>query len=290
MIVKEQTRVFYGRMKFRRTLLIISVTMIAFCLTLYFQSVETIKSVNIDPTLNVQYDEERSHSLKDFNRGLVGQTIEGIIQVIFEKNKLAGKKTRVMEIGAGNGRMIMELKKLFPDVEFYGVNKEKTHGFYRRESFALAGVNFGIFKSAELEGMELPYVLFEDLDFGTKIPYDDGKFDVIYSLNALRGFKYKFELLSEILRVLKLDGVSIHTGLPPINVYSRGVVLSLPEAVSELRRRGLAIQLLDGGEGILFRKTGKVESFPVVPHQPIPQNPDALSQELKRPEMGYNLL
>lgn len=276
-------------MNFRRTLLIFSITMIAFCLTLYFQSEETVKSVNIDPTTNVLYNQESSHSLAELDEKLAPLSLENVIRQVSEKNKLAGEKTRVMEIGSGNGRVLMELKRLFPEVEFYGVTKEKTHEFYRRESFGVTAVNFGIYNMNELEGLELPYVIFQDLDFGSPIPYADNKFDVIYSQNTLRHFKYKFELLSEILRVLKPEGVSVHTDLPPINVYDKGVVIDIHEAVLEFRKRGIAIQLLEAGNGILFRKTRQGEVFPVTPHQPIPLTPESLSQELRRPEMGYNL-
>lgn len=289
MIVKEAPPVFHQRMNFRRWLLFFSITMIAFCLTLYFQSVETVKSVNFDPTMNVMVDMEKSHSLAELDQKLGTNSIEQFIQVVYEKNKLAGEKTRVMEIGSGNGRVIMELKKLFPDVEFYGVVKEKTHDFFRRESFAVTAVNFGIFGKSDLEGLELPYAVFEDLDFGNPIPYADNRFDLIYSQNTLRHFKYKFELFNEIFRVLKQGGISIHTDLPPINIYDNGVVLSLSESIIEFRRRGMNVQLIDG-DGILFRKTRATESFPVTPHQPIPASTENLPQELRRPEMGYNLL
>lgn len=276
-------------MNFRRWLLIFSITMIAFCLTLYFQSVETVKSVNLDPTMNVLYNKESSHSLADLDKKLGSNRIEQTIQLVYEKNKLAGEKTRVMEIGVGNGRVIMELKKLFPDVEFYGVSKEKTHEFYRRESFAVTAVNFGIFSKTELEGMELPYVIFQDLDFGATLPYADNRFDFIYSQNTIIHFKYKFELLNEIFRVLKTGGESIHTDLPVINVYENGVILSLPELITEFRRRGISVQAIDG-DGIFFRKTRAGEAFPVTPHQPVPASTENLPQELRRPEMGYNLL
>lgn len=288
MIVKEVPRVNNESMNFRSWLLAFSITMIAFCLTLYFQSSETEKSVNFDPTMNVVYDKETSHSLADLDQKLGTNSIEQLIQVVYEKNKLAGEKTRVMEIGSGNGRVIMELKKLFPDVEFYGVVKEKTHEFFRRESFAVTAVNFGIFTRNDLEGLELPYAVFEDLDFGTGIPYADSRFDLIYSQNTLRHFKYKFELFNEIFRVLKPGGVSIHLDLPPINIYDNGVVLSFSESIIEFRRRGMNVQSIDG-DGILFRKTKKDEAFPVTPHQPIPAESENLPQELRRPEMGYNL-
>lgn len=276
-------------MYFRRTLLIFSITMIAFCLTLYFQSVETVKNVDLDPTMSVQYNEESSHSLVDLNEKLRPQKIENIIQLVHEKNKMAGEKTRVMEIGAGNGRVIMELKKLFPDIEFYGVNKEKTHEFYRRESFAVTAVNLGILTKEQLAEMELPFVIFQDLDYGTRLPYSENKFDVIYSQNTIRHFKYKFELLNEILRVLKPGGVSLHTDLPVINVYDKGVVLDTQEMILEFRKKGMDLNMLETEGSIIFKKKEEGSLFPVSPHQQIPANPENLPQELRRPEMGYNL-
>ncbi|MFL5785477.1 MAG: class I SAM-dependent methyltransferase [Bacteriovoracaceae bacterium] len=277
-------------MYFRRTLLVFSITMIAFCLTLYFQSEETVKNVKLDPTMNVQLNDDKSHSLAEFNEKITPQKLEDIVGLIFEKNKMAGEKTRVMEIGAGNGRVIMELKKLYPEVEFYGVNKEKTHEFYRRESFAVTAVSFGIMTRAELENVELPFVIFADLDFGKRLPYSGNKFDVIYSQNTLRHIKYKFELFNELLRILKPDGISIHADLPPLNIYEKGVVLEMNDAFLEFRKRGLDVTLLENGSSVMFRKRGDSQIFPVSPHQPIPENVDNLPQELMRPEMNYNLI
>ena len=277
-------------MYFRRTLLIFSVTMIAFCLTLYFQSVDTVKSVNMDPTMNVQYNSERSHSLTDLELKLRPQKLTSIIQTIVEKNRFSGEKTRVMEIGAGNGRVIMELKKLFPDVEFYGVNKEKTHEFYRRESFAVTALSYEIMTRTELSNSELPYVIFQDLDFGARLPYSDNKFDVIYSQNTVRHIKYKFELFNELTRVLKPGGISLHADFPAVNIYTKGLVLDLSAAIHEMRKRGFDVALLENGETLMFRKKSEFPLFPVSPHQPIPENTENLPQELRRPEMGYNLL
>lgn len=264
--------------------------MIAFCLTLYFQSEDTVKAVNLDATMNMVYNEESSHSLFDLNEKLKPQRIEDVIRIIHERNRMAGIKTRVMEIGAGNGRVLMELKKLFPEAEFYGVNKEKTKEFYRRESYAVTAISLNIMNKAELESIELPFVIFEDLDFGARLPYGENKFDVIYSQNTLRHFKYKFELLNDILRVLKKGGVSFHTDLPAINVYDKGVVLDIDEAIFEFRKRGMDVSLLDNDNAIMFRKKEENIGFPVTPHQPIPENLESLPQELRRPEMGYNLI
>src|SRR5690606_12211020 len=146
--------------------------------------------------------------LSDFNKKIAPHKLEDILREIYEKNRTSGERTRVMEIGAGNGRVLMELKKLFPNVEFYGINKEKTHTFYRRESFILTALKFEIFSKQEVEDIELPYVVFQDMDFGARIPYAENKFDLIFSQETISYIKYKFELFNEIMRVLKPAGIS----------------------------------------------------------------------------------
>lgn len=276
-------------MSFRTALLLFSFTIIGFCLSLYFQTSQAPSTVNWDEYTNLQYNEDRSHSLEDLNEKIAPYQLQNIVREISERNEMAGEKTRVMEIGAGNGRVIMELKKLFPKVEFYGINKEKTHTFYRRESFILTALKFQLFTKEELADTELPYVVFQDMDFGNRIPYDQNKFDLIFSQNTFRHIKYKFELMNEILRVLKPQGISIHADLPSINIYSKGLVMDFKEAVAEMRKRDLDIKLLEDNRSLYFKKRRDDDNFPLIPHQAIPANTNNLPQELRRPEMGYNI-
>lgn len=245
--------------------------------------------MNWDQYKNLQYNEERSHSLADLDQKLIPFKLEDIIQEIYEKNRLAGEKTRVMEIGAGNGRALMELKKIFPDIEFYAINREKTHTFYRRESFMLTALKFEIFSKTDIEAIDLPYLVFQDLDFGNRIPYDANKFDIVYTQEVIPQIKYKFELFNEIMRVLKPGGISYHTDVSGINIYAKGLVLDLRDALAEFRRRGFDITTLEDRDTIRFRKGIDNSLFPVEPHQPIPANINNLSTELRRPEMGYNI-
>jgi len=266
-----------------------SVILIGVCLTLYFQSDRQVQSMNWDEYTNLQYNEERSHSLEEFNQKIAPYKLEDEIQKILEKNRLAGQKTRVMEIGSGNGRVLMELKKLYPEVEFYGINKEKTHTFYRRESFILTALKFEIMTKPELENTELPYVVFQDIDFGARIPYDEDKFDLVFSQNVIRYIKYKFELFNEILRILRNGGISFHTDLPPIHIYEKGVILDFKDAIGEIRRKGIEMRLLEGQRSVMFKKGDENSLFPVSPHQPVPSKAESMTQEQRRPEMGYNL-
>ena len=262
--------------------------MIGFCLTLYFQSDSAVQSMHVDQYKSLNYNKARSHSLAEFNEKIIPLRIEDVISEVYEKNKLLGEKTRVMEIGFGNGRVLIELKKLFPDVEFYGINKEKTHTFYRRESFILTALKFDLMSKVEAKNMILPYVVFQDLDFGQRIPYADNKFDVIYSQSTLAYVRYSFELFNDIMRVLKKGGVSLHADVTGVNIYSRGVIISMKQASYEFRKKGIDIYVLDNPGSLRFKKPDHNVLFPVTPHQTIPPNFENISSEQKRPEMNYN--
>jgi ubiquinone/menaquinone biosynthesis C-methylase UbiE len=276
-------------MGLRNTLLFISIIIIGFALSLFFQSGFENKEEQWDQYENFNFGQEKSLTLQGLNADILPYRLDDVIQEIYEKNRLAGEKTRVMEIGSGEGRLLMELKKRFPDVEFYGVTQQKSHDFYRRESYIITGLKYGIFTKSEMQQIELPYVVFQELDFGPKLPYENSKFDLIYSNNFISKIKYKFELLNEVMRVLKPGGVSFHTEVKGLHIYKDGVVLELRDALAEIRRKGIEINTLEDRTSIRFRKTGDLYIFPVTPHQPIPINDQGISQEFRRPEMNYNL-
>ena len=275
-------------MNLRNILLLFSSVMIVFCLTLYFQNDNSVESMNFEQYKNLNYNKSRSHSLAEFNEKIAPLRIEDQVSEVYEKNKILGEKTRVMEVGFGNGRVLIELKKLFPDVEFYGINKSKTLTFYRRESFILTALKFNLMTEVEAKEMILPYIVFQDLDFGQRIPYDDNKFDLSYSQSTLPYIRYTFELFNEIMRVLKKDGVSIHADVTGVNVYSKGVIISMKDASKEFRKKGIDFYVLENPQSVRFKKNFDTV-FPVTPHQPIPASLKNLSIDQNRSDMSYNL-
>jgi SAM-dependent methyltransferase len=264
--------------------------MLVFCLTLYFQADTPVQSFHYEEYKNLQYNETRSHSLAELNKKISPLRLEDLIADIYEKNKFLGEKTRVMELGFGNGRVLMELRKKFPDIELYGINKEKTITFYRRESFILTALKFNIMNKEEAEAMFLPFVIFQDLDFGHKIPYDDNKFDLIFSQGTIPHIRYTFELFNENIRILKTDGVGVHTDVTGVNIFNNGLQLSFKDATKEFRKLGHEIFVLDNPQSLRFKKKSGISTFPVNPQQAIPSQIKDLSNELRRPEMNYNII
>jgi SAM-dependent methyltransferase len=153
----------------------------------------------------------------------------------------------------------------------------------------MTALKFGIFNQYEIENLELPYVVFQDLDFGSEIPYGNEKFDLVFSQNTIEHVKYKFELFNSILRILRSGGLSFHTDLRGVNIYHKGVLLDLRDAFAELRKRGIEINTLEDKSSLRFRKGVGSTVFPLTPHQEIPKNLSSLSQEMRRPDMSYNI-
>lgn len=262
--------------------------MIIFCLTLYFQPTKVGQSISLDHYSHLNYNEESSHSLSDFNRKIAPYKLEEIIKDRYTKNKLRQQKTRVMEIGFGNGRVLMELKKLFPEIEFYGINKEKSLTFYRRESFVHTALKFEIM-SKEKANENLPYIVFKDLDFGNHIPYNDNRFDVIYSQNTLTHLRYSLEVINETLRVLKPGGISIHSDLGELKIFSKNIPLSLKDMAIELRKRGFIFQSIESSQSIRIDKNKRKLKLPFTPQTPVPSKTEGLPVEQRKSGMNYQL-
>jgi SAM-dependent methyltransferase len=277
-------------MGLRAFLIITSFIIIMFCVSLVFEDDQDTRSFFIEGYQDLDYHESRSHSLEDLNQKIAPLKIEDVITEALDKNRQAGNKTRVMELGTGNGRVLMALKKKFPDVEFYGINKEKTHTFYRRESYIHSALRFGIFSKKEIESLELPYAVFMDLDYGNSIPYGDQKFDLIFSQSTLHYIKYKFELFNEILRLLKPGGVSIHTHFKGVRVHLNNITLDPVDTIDELRKRGMDIRGLETKSSILFKRGTNLKNFPLKSRVPIQDaKQKSLQSDFFDPENDYDI-
>ena len=104
-------------------------------------------------------------------------------------DKLQGDM-RVLDIGTGPGTIPLNLKKLFPDIHFLGI--DISTGMIREARGHAAGAN-------------LPLSLC--VGDGESLPLGSGSIDGIISLFAMHHMDHPERLLKEIDRVLKPDGV-----------------------------------------------------------------------------------
>lgn len=127
----------------------------------------------------------------------------GIAQETIRKAISLESTVRILEIGTGEGRVLMQLKKLFPDIELYGVNKEPWNEMKGPESLEKTALYYKIFTQEELQGITLPKIEFYD---AKELSFEDNYFDIIISQYAIPYIDRKDRFLEEAWRILKKGG------------------------------------------------------------------------------------
>lgn len=164
--------------------------------------------------------------------------------------KNAKAPVRVLELGCGEGRVLMQLRKLFPASELYGINKSPWPAMKGSQSLKRTGTYYKIFTKKEINKIKLPKIYFYDAS--KKLRFKDNYFDVIYSQVAIHYFERKDMLLEEVWRVLKPGGYAfLHIDTygkhypdfmqhpsPRFLIYKNDKLYPLKNFVSDLKKKG----------------------------------------------------
>lgn len=110
---------------------------------------------------------------------------------------------RVLEIGCGEGRALLELRRRFPDAALHGINRHPWDAMRGSESLPDVARFHTIFTEAELAAVALPVIHFLDAQ---RLPFADGSFDVVLSQGAIHYMARKDRVLEEVWRVLAPEG------------------------------------------------------------------------------------
>lgn len=106
---------------------------------------------------------------------------------------------RVLDAGCGTGNLeLFVSEKPHPPVEFHGVD-------FSPEMLA----------RARHKCRDLDFVSFAQCDLNKPLPYPDGSFDRIVSINVLYALERRDETMQELLRVLKPEGRIVLTSPTP---------------------------------------------------------------------------
>jgi len=138
----------------------------------------------------------RRRSLADFN----AKFGDGIVEHTLREAIASQESVRLLEIGCGEGRVLMELRKLFPSIEIHGINKKTWPAMNGQKSLITTGTNYKIFTREEARNVELPIPHFYD---AAQLRFPDHYFDVVISQVSIYQVKRKDLLLQEVWRVLK---------------------------------------------------------------------------------------
>jgi len=190
-----------------------------------------------------------SRSIADFDAkfgdGAIVREIAGRMRV--------DSTARVLEIGCGEGRVLMELRRAFPDVELHGINRRPWTLMQGSQSLPDTAVYYRIYEPRELPGVGLPTVHFCD---AASLPFPADHFDVIVSQVAVPYVARKDQLLAEVWRTLKPGGAAFlhmdstrgdETGLvggdSPCLVLYRGTQrVAAAEFFARVRSRGFDVR------------------------------------------------
>jgi ubiquinone/menaquinone biosynthesis C-methylase UbiE len=125
-----------------------------------------------------------------------------LIQKFIEKRLESEKQVRVLEIGFGEGKCLIDLSVKFPQkkVNLYGINIKKLGNMHKKSDFLSNARKFG----EEIEKDNLPTPYFYDAGKGLK--FKDNYFDIIISQVAIHYVWDKAKLIEEVWRTLKLNG------------------------------------------------------------------------------------
>jgi ubiquinone/menaquinone biosynthesis C-methylase UbiE len=181
----------------------------------------------------------------------------------FIKQRLASQKViRVLELGFGDGKCLLDLREAFPDrrVELYGVIRKKSKVISRRKDFEVAAKMFGMaFPKQRL----LPKPYFYDAGNGLK--FESNYFDVIISQVAFHYVGDKAKLIEEFWRVLKPKGkafveidsfqknypdfLQINKETPRFVIYRNDKLVKLSSYLKKFRDKGYNIKLKQKSSG-----------------------------------------
>jgi len=174
----------------------------------------------------------------------------------FIKKRLKSEKiVRVLELGFGEGKCLLDLRTIFPDkqVELYGINLKKEGEMYGRNDFAK---NARKFKLPVPKPLLLPKPSFYDA--GEGLHFKSNYFDIIISQIAIHYVANKSKLLEEFWRVLKVQGkaflnvdsyetyypdfLQINKETPRFVIYEDNKLIKLSGHLNKFRNKGFDIR------------------------------------------------
>ncbi|MBW3013433.1 class I SAM-dependent methyltransferase [Candidatus Woesearchaeota archaeon] len=195
----------------------------------------------------------------------------------FIKERLKSQKVvRVLELGFGEGKCLLDLRTIFPDkrVELYGVNDIKKGNMHQRKDFAANAGKFGL---SVPKPTLLPKPFFYDAGNGLK--FKSNYFDVIISQVAFPYVGDKAKLIEEFWRVLKPQGrtfvhiddykkdypdfLQINKETPRFVIYDSNKLIKLSSILNKFRKKQYDIRLKKNkhGQTLLLIKKNKTKSI-----------------------------
>lgn len=147
----------------------------------------------------------RGRGLAEFKRKFKWSLVKWILKRAHSQHR----EPRVLEVGCGEGRLLLDLLKRFPGADLHGLNKEPWRGFREQKGIRKVAKRCGIFSPAELDAIvpdRLPKMHFGE---ASELPFESGIFDLVVSHLAFPHIERRIETVEEIYRVLRPRGMAL---------------------------------------------------------------------------------
>ncbi|MAG01820.1 hypothetical protein CMI42_00635 [Candidatus Pacearchaeota archaeon] len=129
----------------------------------------------------------------------IGDLEKEVKQLLKKKRKI-----KVLDIGTGYGKILLELKKIFGNkVETYGINLEPRWNLKLIRKFAISN---NLFSKKEANKI-VPKVYIADA--GKRMPLKSSSFDLIFALASVQYIPDKARFLEEVNRLLTKEGKAV---------------------------------------------------------------------------------
>ncbi|MEK7672770.1 MAG: methyltransferase domain-containing protein [Patescibacteria group bacterium] len=188
-----------------------------------------------------------------------------LVKEINKKIKIS-KEVSLLDLGSGVGRSLWDLSSIFSkkdvSLTLFGIyfcrksskksifyNEEKRHEDARKNPLIIAE-EFNI----NTQGLSIPKLF--NANACTRIPVKSNSIDLIYSTNAFHFFENKLGAITEISRILKINGRAIinidrtdqgfwssKISLPRLRIYEKNKILSLKNILKEKASNNFQIDI-----------------------------------------------
>ena len=169
----------------------------------------------------------------------------------------------VLELGCGFGAALLDLRERYgPRVALFGMNRRPRDG--DADTMLRNGIERGLIAADAPPAGPLPTLAFGDVADG--LPFDDDRFDLVYSQVAWLYFANKIGVIREVRRVLRDDGLAkidadeLRHDLPPeyarlVEIWQEGELLPFGDY---LRRFGMGFDSAPEGEYLRLVKAPRL--------------------------------
>lgn len=137
-------------------------------------------------------------------REKLGDLPKIISQILKKKSRI-----KILEVGCGYGKVMMELTRLFGNkIDIIGMNLKQKHG--SRNKMIDFAIQEGIFTPEKIKKIKIPKIIYGDA--GEKLPIKSKSIDLVISQVTVMFFKDKIHFYEEVARVLKKNGIALISG------------------------------------------------------------------------------